>query len=80
VSVRALQARVRRLEQSRASASPILAAFGTFAAFEEHCDAQVAAGELDPRDFPVVVLCLRRWEEQGVWDAWAKRRTWERGA
>jgi hypothetical protein len=63
MSVRSMQARVRRLEHSRVSLSPIVAAFGSFAAFETHCDAEIAGGRLDPRDFPVVIMCLRGWSK-----------------
>jgi len=56
------------------------AAFGSFAAFEAHCEAEITAGRLDPRDFPVVIMCLRRWEDDGTWAAWQRDRIWERGA
>ncbi len=80
MSVRSMLSRVRRLEQRSASVSPFVAAFGSFAAFEDHCNAEIAAGNLDPRDFPVVILCLQGWETQGVWGKWARNRTWLRGA
>ena len=67
MSARSLTARVRRLEQSRRTSSPFVAAFGTFAAFEEYCARHMADGVLDPRDFSVVVLCVRGWERSRVW-------------
>lgn len=61
-------ARVRRIEEARAPAlSPIVAAFGSFAALTAWADEQVAAGALDPNDFPGVVHCLARWERDGTW-------------
>ena len=57
------------MEQCRAAVSPIVAAFGSFAAFEAHCDRQIADGLLDPRDFAVVFVCLRNWEDDGTWVA-----------
>lgn len=79
MAVGALLARVRRLERSRALGSPIAAAFGSFEAFEAHCAAELAAGHLDPRDFPVIIMCLGRWEVDGTWAAWSKDNIWERG-
>lgn len=75
-----MQARVAKLERGRRTGSPIAAAFGSFATFEAHCEAEITAGRLDPRDFPVVIMCLRRWEDDGTWAAWQRDRIWERGA
>lgn len=66
--VRSMLARVRRIEAVRAPAlSPITLAFGSFDMFAAWSDGQVADGVLDPRDFPIVVHCLRRWEADGTW-------------
>jgi len=60
-------ARVRRIEAIRApTLSPITLAFGSFDAFSDWADEQMAAGVLDPRDFPVIVHCLRRYEVDGA--------------
>jgi hypothetical protein len=65
--------RVRRIEALHAPAvSPIAQAFRSFEAFGVWADAQMAAGVLDNRDFPIVVHCLERWERDGT--AWGKRR------
>lgn len=74
-----MRARVVLLEKCRTSQSPIASAFGTFAAFEAHCDQLIAEGYLDPRDFPVVIMSLRRWESDGTWTAWSRNRIWEHG-
>ena len=63
MSVQAMQARVRRLEQVRRTTSPFVAAFGSFTAFENYCHQQIIDGWLDSRDFPVVIMCLRCWED-----------------
>jgi hypothetical protein len=68
-SVRALSARVARLERVQGLLSPIEAAFGSFAAFEAHCVQEQAAGRLDLHDFSVVIMCLREWENDGTWAA-----------
>lgn len=47
--------------------SPFALAFGSFDAFAAWSDEQVADGVLDPRDFPIIVHCLRRWEADGTW-------------
>lgn len=39
----------------------------------------MADGLLDGRDFPLIILCLRRWEEKGVWGKWARNGIWQRG-
>ena len=60
-------ARVRRLEAARAPASPIVREYGSFEAFQAWADAGIAAGQLDPIDFPLVVICLARWEREKLW-------------
>lgn len=78
-SVRALAARVARLEQASVATSPIAAAFGSFAAFEAFCEAGIADGVFDPRDVPFIVGCWKRWESDGTWASWTLDRVWERG-
>jgi hypothetical protein len=60
-------ARVRRLEAVRAPVSPIVRQWGSFEAFQAWAEAEIAAGVLDPTDFPIVVLCLARWEREKLW-------------
>jgi len=74
-------ARVQRIEAVRAPVlSPIAAAHGSFEAFAAWCDEQMSAGVLDPRDFPVLVLCLRSWERDGTWaQAWSPAGAWRPG-
>ena len=79
--VRSMLSRVQRLEQARAPAiSPFARAYGSFDAFVAHCEANMAAGLLDTRDFPVVLHCLRQWESDGTWGRWSRRdNTWGLG-
>lgn len=66
--IRRLATRVHRLEQARTPVmSPCALAFGSFDAFTTWADEGIAAGILDPRDFPVIVHCLRRYERDGTW-------------
>jgi len=68
VGIRSMFSRVVKLEQARAPVlSPIAIAFGSFDNFTAWVDEQMAAGVLDPRDFPIVVHCLRRYEADGTW-------------
>lgn len=60
-------ARVRRLEAVRAPASPIVREWGSFETFEGWANDQIATGVLDSRDFPIVVICLARWEREKLW-------------
>lgn len=81
MSVRAMLARVQRLEQARYPArSPFAAAFGSFEAFATECEAGMDAGKLDRVDFSVVLSSLARWERDGTWGAWQLDRTWQMGA
>ena len=67
-AVRSMLARVRRIEAVRAPAlSPIALAFGSFDMFAAWADDEMATGTLDSRDFPIVVLCLKRWDADGTW-------------
>lgn len=54
------------MEAVRAPASPIVRAYGSFEAFRTWADAGIAAGVLDPIDFPIVVICLAKWEREAV--------------
>ncbi len=66
--VRSMLARVKRIEAARAPAvSPIALAFGSFDGFTAWAGEQMAARTLCPVDFPVVILCLDRWERDGTW-------------
>lgn len=65
--VRAMAARVRRLEREAAPASPIVRAYGSFDAFTAEVQADIDAGKLDSRDMAVVVTALRGWEINGAW-------------
>lgn len=69
-NVRGMLARVRRLEVTRSTASPIARLFGSFEAFEEQAQAGIDAGKLDRTDMPVVIDALRRWERDGAWSQW----------
>lgn len=63
MSIRAMLARVQRLEQTRTPVrSTFAAAFGSFEAFVAECEAGMDAGRLDRADFSVVLCCLVRWE------------------
>lgn len=78
-NVRALLTRVAKLEAARAAPrSPIEVAYGSMDAFAE---ASEHLG-LDPVDWPIVLQCLRRWHDEGVWEGWQRsgNRVWENGA
>lgn len=65
--------RVARLEAQRvAPKSPIERAFGSFAAFEDHCRTEIAAEKLDRRDFPLVLVALAKWHKDQVWQDWSR--------
>lgn len=69
------------MERRRAPVvSPVVRAFGSFEALAEQCDREVEAGVLDPRDFPVVLQCLARWEREGTYGLWRRGGRWEMGA
>jgi hypothetical protein len=76
VTVRAMLARVRRLEATRAPLSPFELAFRTLDAWAAECQVGIAAGLLDASDVPVVVMAVRRWHRDG---AWARRGISTRG-
>ena len=81
MSVRAMLARVQRLEQVRAPVrSPFVIAFGSFEAFAAECEVAMDAGKLDRADFSHVLRSVARWELDGTWEAWQVERTWQMGA
>ena len=61
--VRWLSERVRRLEQVRALGSP----FDALETWEAECQAGIDEGYLDGRDFTVVMMAVRRWQQDRVW-------------
>ena len=68
MSVRAMLARVRRLEQARrAPRSPFEVAHGSLETWETEAQAGIDAGMLDEIDMPVVIACVKRWHSEGVW-------------
>lgn len=80
MSTRALLSRVQRLEQARAPViSPIVRGFGSFDAFAADCEADIAAGKLDSRDFPIIIQSLARWEREETWGLWQRDRVWQMG-
>jgi hypothetical protein len=80
MSVRAMLARVQRLEQARRPPlSPFEQAFGSLEAWEADVQAGIDAGRLDRIDMPVVIACVRRWHTDGVWSMWRRDRVWEFG-
>lgn len=67
MSLRALQRRVRRIEEARKPRpSPIVLIFGSFDAFADAAYAEVMAGTL-AGEFLHILDHLREWEEGGVW-------------
>ena len=67
MSVRAMLARVQRLEHSRRPTSPFELWFGTLDVWEADCWAGIDAGLLDPTDVPLVLTAVRRWHKDGAW-------------
>ena len=61
--IKGLLARVRRLEPKP---SLVARRLGSLEEFVAEAQAGITAGRYDPRDMPDVVLCLRRWVEQGL--------------
>ena len=60
-------ARVRRLEASRAPASPFVREYGSFEAFAAWAEGMVVAAEFGP-EVHFVIQCFGRWEQDGVWE------------
>jgi hypothetical protein len=66
--------RVAKLEAQRAAPqSPIELAYGSMDAFAEKAEADIAAGKLDSRDFPIILNCLRKWHRDGLWAGWTRQ-------
>lgn len=59
MSVRAMLARMQRLEQCRTPSW--LRVIGPIEVFDAYIRDGIAVGELDPRDAPVVLASVRRW-------------------
>jgi hypothetical protein len=70
-SLRALLARVARLQQARVAPRSLFereyGSFDAFDAFEEGARAAMAAGVLDTRDMPAILNAIRRWHVEGLW-------------
>ena len=69
MSVRAMLARVQRLEQARAPTSPFALALGSLDAWEAEMRRGIDAGLLDARDTPMVMMAVRRWHAEGPYGA-----------
>lgn len=64
-------ARVSRLEGSDApTASPFERAYGSLANFNEEMRCAIEAGVLDRRDGEDLLVIIRRWHSDRVWDLW----------
>ena len=73
-NVRALLARVAKLEAARAAPqSPIESSFGSFGAFEDQTLSLIDEGKLDRGDMLAVLTALRRWHADRVWGGWRYR-------
>lgn len=62
MSVRAMLARVQRLEQCRTPSW--LRLIGPIDEFDAYIREGIALGKLDPRDAPIVLASVRRWVRQ----------------
>ena len=80
-SVRALLARVAKLEQARvAPRSPVEVAYGSYDAFADSVNADIGAGKLDSVDGPLLLNAIRRWHRDGVWQRQqARNAVWDFG-
>lgn len=68
MSVRAMLARVQRLEEAgRAPRSPFEVGWGTLEAWEAEVQVGIDAGTYDPIDMPGVVDSIRKWHADGLW-------------
>jgi len=67
MSLRALQRRVRRIEDARKPRpSPIVVMCGTFDTFADAAYAEVEAGTLAGEFLPILDI-LREWDAGGIW-------------
>ena len=80
-SARAMLARVQKLETAgTAPQTPFQLAYGSLEAWEAEVQADIDAGKADPVDMPLVLQCVRRWHQEGLWGAWQHNsRVWELG-
>ena len=69
MSLRALQRRVKRIEEARKPRpSPFVIWFGSFDAWvEQHVLPDIESGALEGTDMIFIVAALRRWEAEGAW-------------
>lgn len=71
MAVRALLARVTRLELAKAPpVSPFEVDYGSVEAFAASVQAGIDGGDIDPRDGPQVLAAIRRWHTDEVWGLW----------
>lgn len=70
MSLRALQRRVKRIEDVRKPPlSPFVKAYGSFDAWvENHVLPGIESEALDGRDMIDVIAALRAWETDGTWE------------
>lgn len=77
-AVRSLLARVQRLEQARiAPRSTFEAAYGSFDASAGEVQMGIDADHFDRPEMSVILNCIRRWHDDGVWGLWRRDRIWE---
>ena len=67
-AVRSLLARVARLEQAPAPASPFVLWYGSLEAFAASAQTEMDAGTLDQRDGPDLLAAVQRWHQDAVWE------------
>lgn len=70
MSLRALQRRVKRIEEDRKPPlSPFVVAYGSFDTWvENYVLPDIESGALDGRDMIEVIAALRGWETDGTWE------------
>jgi hypothetical protein len=76
-AIRDFQARVAKMERAKASASPFVSWYDSFAAFEEKTQGEIDAGKLCPHDMPIILHVLRRFGTDGTWESWSRDRIWQ---
>jgi len=69
--IHALQRRIKRIEEAeKPRLSPFTILFGSFDVWvERDVLPGIQSGALDQRDMIAVVVALRTWETEGVWNA-----------
>ena len=75
--IRALQARVTRLERASLSQSSFEATYGSLDAFITAMHAGIDAGQFDSTDMPLVLAAIERWHRDGEFGAWRRNGVWE---